>query len=80
MEEKRARDKRKRMKEEAQEGQTAAENGRQLRGREPRKMAAITNKDGKLLKSKEKRQADGTSTLGESSIERHDQTQPRMRR
>lgn len=57
-------DKRKWMTEKAQVAQTAAENGRtkeqyditrQLSGRGPRKTAAITNKDGKLLKSKEGR-------------------------
>lgn len=59
-------DKRKWMTEKAQVAQTAAENGRtkeqyditrQLSGRGPRKTAAITNKDGKLLKSKEGRLA-----------------------
>lgn len=59
-------DKRKWMTEKAQAAQTAAETGeakelyditRQLRGRGPRETAAITNKDGKRLKSKEERQA-----------------------
>ena len=59
-------DKRKWMTEKAQVAQTAAENGRakelyditsQLSGRAPRKTAAVTNKEGRLLNSKEKRQA-----------------------
>lgn len=59
-------DKRKWMTEKAQAAQTAAENGRtkeqyditrQLSGRGPRKTAAITNKDGNLLNSKEGRLA-----------------------
>lgn len=54
----------KRKTEKAQAAQTAAENGRakdlyditkELRGRRPRNTATITNKDGKLLKSKEER-------------------------
>ena len=59
-------DKRRWMTGKAQAAQTAAENGRgkelyditrQLSGKGPRKTAAITNKDGKLLKNKEERQA-----------------------
>ena len=58
-------DKRSLRTEKAQGAQTAAEKGRanelydiirQLSGKAPRKMAAITNNDGKLLKSKEERQ------------------------
>ena len=59
-------DKRRWMTEKAQGAPTAAEKGRanalydiirQLSGKAPRKMAAVTNNDGKLLKSKEERQA-----------------------
>ena len=60
------------MTEKAQVAQTAAENGRakelyditrELRGSGPRKTAAVTNKEGRLLK---KGRQDGRSTLRES--------------